>query len=162
MAGMDTTGTRTGNATSAALLSIRAAARASGKSERSLRRWIAEGRLSAVDTRDGKRIDAAELLRLGLLRQAPEPAAPGTGNRGVAMLAEVERLTVRVAELERETDRLQADNSRLLGLAEQAQQNLADTLKALSAGGRPAPAATTPPAPAPDPPRSWLRRLWPW
>ena len=81
VADMDTnapSGTRTGNTGSASLLSIRAAARASGKSERSLRRWIATGHLSAVDTPDGKRVDAAELLRLGLLRQAPEPAAPAT------------------------------------------------------------------------------------
>lgn len=64
------------------LLTIRAAARAAGVDDRTVRRWIATGRITATVTPAGKRIDPAELLRIGALLNAPEGAAPQPGAPG--------------------------------------------------------------------------------
>ncbi len=58
-------------------LSIRAAARVAGVSERTMRRYVASGKVSVTEDGTGARlVDTSELLRLGLLRQAPmTPAA---------------------------------------------------------------------------------------
>lgn len=66
------------------LLTVRAAARCAGRDERTVRRWIARGMVSTVDTPEGRRIDPAELLRIGALRHSPgEPSdAPGRAAEG--------------------------------------------------------------------------------
>lgn len=64
-----------GGAAMGELMTIRAAARAAGVDDRTVRRWIATGRITATITPAGKRVDPAELLRIGVLLNVPVGAA---------------------------------------------------------------------------------------
>lgn len=121
------------------LLTIREAAKAAAVDERTVRRWIKVGRISATVTQRGRRVDTAELLRVGALVNLPEspeeaPAAGGeSGPELVALRTEVRLLRERVDELRAQRDAWQDTAQKLLAL----------------------------PAPPPEPPRrGWS--LWPF
>lgn len=131
-------------------LSFRAAARLVGVSERTMRRWAADGRITPKQDAGGPpwvdRTDALQLCR----KRLPDtpPAAPAADNSSI----ELETLRVETAALRRENTDLREQRDSWRAMAEQAQTNLGDLLKALPPG---------PPAqPTPDPtPR---RRWWPF
>lgn len=104
----------------ATLLTVRAAARVTGKDERTLRRWIALGKLAAVHTPDGRRLSREELLRAGLLRHSPENQDIGAGTGPASVLqpdpltaARLRELENRVRELETERDAWRQQAERL-------------------------------------------------
>ena len=122
-------------------LSIREAARAAGVSERTMRRYVAAGRVSLSSDAQGARwVDPEELLRAGLLRRSPmTPAA----NAAPVAAAEADTLRERVAALEARVREVEADRDAWRGQAEGLLRML------------PAPAA---PEPAPAR-RSWWSRV---
>lgn len=133
-------------------LSIRAAAKVAGLSERTLRRYIASGKLSAVDDGHGARlVDTSELLRLGLLRRSPVtgeavPTGPTTG--------ELDNLRERAEAAEARCKDLETERDAWRGQAAAWQQQAEGLLRAL-------PAATDSPqsdAQGPAPRRPWWRR----
>ena len=93
------------------LLTIRGAARAAGVDDRTVRRWVATGKITATVTPAGKRIDAAELLRIGALLNVPDGAAPvpqmsdAPGQELAALRQEVRHLQERLADALQERDR---------------------------------------------------------
>jgi excisionase family DNA binding protein len=89
------------------LTTTQAAARA-GVTERTMRKWIAAGRVGTQDGPEGRRVDRASLdaYRLERAKQAGNGAGPGTVARtdlgpdvGAALLTEIRALRNEVAEL---------------------------------------------------------------
>lgn len=160
-----------------AYVSARAAAESCGVSERTLRRWIAAGRLPADKDGGSFRIAAADIEKLTGHRNghaaAPAPAAalsatdrqaaaapdtdaaaddPDTPRRDetiLTLLAEVRRLNDERAELYGRLGYFQAQ-------LEQAQT----TIKALEAPKEPEPAPVAPRWPEEPTPAAPLRRSW--
>lgn len=97
-------------------LSIRAAAKWSSVSERTLRRMVADGRLSIVEEKDGKKLlDMGDLDRLGILgvsgetSKAPPPRQERLTDELTALRHQVESLRQQVDSLTRERDRATRD-----------------------------------------------------
>jgi len=98
-------------------LSIRDAAKLIGKSKSTLRRWIKDGKVSAVETDDGLQVDPAELERLGLIGAAggkgkAKHKAPSTesapdeqgSDRLDALATEVQQLRIEVTKLRKQIE----------------------------------------------------------
>ncbi len=94
-------------------LSIRAASKWANVSERTLRRMVADGRVSIVEERDGKKLlEMCDLDRLGLLgvsgetSKAPPPRQERVSDELAALHHQVESLRQQVDSLTRERDRV--------------------------------------------------------
>lgn len=132
-------------------LSLAEAARSTGRSTTTLRRWVDTGRLVDVDrTSDGGyRIPVASLIAAGLTPRTtpadtstPTPAVTSEVERlrsdlDTAQRAEVERLRSEVTDLRSRLDRRDAEVERLL-----------DTLGRMTRALPPADTSTPTPAPA--------------
>ncbi len=94
-------------------LSIRAASKWANVSERTLRRMVADGRVSIVEERDGKKLlEMCDLDRLGLLgikgetSKAPPPRQERVTDELTSLHHQVESLRQQVDSLTRERDRV--------------------------------------------------------
>ena len=93
-------------------LSIRSAAKWANVSERTLRRMVADGRVSIVEEKNGKKLlDMGDLDRLGLLgikgetSKAPPPRRERLSEELADLRHQVETLRQQVGSLTRERDR---------------------------------------------------------
>ncbi len=81
------------------LVTVAEAARRFGKSPRTIRRWIVEGRLPAIDTPTGKMVDLSGFARPGE-DGAPEETIGEKGPDIAALELEIVRLRGEVAKLD--------------------------------------------------------------
>jgi excisionase family DNA binding protein len=158
-------------------LSARAAAERCGVSERTLRRWIASGRLPAKKDGGSFRVAAVDLEMLTEHRnshaaaQSGQAAAPvnGAAANGAASAADMPQRDAAIQTLIAEVRRLNDERAELYGRLGYMQAQLAakdEQIKALQAPKEP----ITPPPPAgvifkplptePDPPRRPWWRFW--
>ncbi len=87
---------------------VKQAVELTGRSERTIRRWIKDGKVAVDRTGPGTRVDIAGLI-------------PVTPPQQEAMTGEVAALRREIDRLVDEVVRLQADNDRLWQMAQQAQ-----------------------------------------
>lgn len=139
----------------AAHLSARAAAARCGVSERTLRRWIADGRLPAAKVDGAFRIAAADLeMRDGQAPQHAAANAEGGAPHAATPQQEAQHLADLVRELQRELVQTTAAAAMWQERARGLEQQLALPAPAAPNGaespqGPPAPAETTTASPRP-------------
>lgn len=106
------------------LVTLAEAARRFGKSVRTVRRWVAEGRLPVVNTPTGRMVDLSGFFRPG---EEAEPDRHGarTEQADAPDAAELER---QVARLQGEVDKLNALVQQLTGERDYLRQALAAAL----------------------------------
>lgn len=102
------------------LVTVAEAARRFGKSPRTIRRWIVDGRLPAIDTPTGKMVDLS-----GFARPGEEGASDGIGGeKGPATAA----LELEVVRLQGEVAKLDAVVQQMTGERDYLRQALAAAL----------------------------------
>lgn len=139
-------------------LSLAEAARSTGRSTTTLRRWIDTGRLVDVDrTSDGGyRIPLASLIASGLTPRTTPADTPSTSTPTPADTSEVERLRSELDAAHRaELDRLRSEVTDLRGRLDRRDaevERLLDTLGRMTRALPPAETTSTPtPADTPSP-----------
>jgi excisionase family DNA binding protein len=107
------------------VVTVAEAARRFGKSVRTVRRWMAEGRLPAVETPTGRMVDLSGFFRPG---EGAEPGRREAARGGPADAPDAAELERQVARLQGEVEKLNALVQQLSGERDYLRQALAAAL----------------------------------